>query len=305
MSLRTAKEHAQEAYSYLMRPRGSLEYEEARMLEAAQLLVSATEAQNEAKNSFVMLPFAVGHGAIFGALQLESAGELEELDLSFIDAVVNQLAIALDRHLTGRALRTSEARLAGIMSIAADAIISIDEAHRIVMCNEGAQRIFGWSQEEILGKPLDMLLPKRFRGAHRKHIPNFAAGTETARRMGDPRPGIFRLRKNGQEFPAEAAVSKLNVGGAWLFTVVLRDITERKRIEHEEEFLAEVGAIFATTLDSKKTLANVARVAMREFADFCLIEFADEQGKIRRPGGELRPGQGGNCRSVAAASTGP
>jgi PAS domain S-box-containing protein len=275
------------------------------MLEVAQPFESATQTQTEAENSFVMLPFAVGHGSIFGALQLEGAGELGEVDLFFIDAVVNQLAIALERHSTDRALRASEARLAGIISIAADAIISIDEAQRVVMYNEGAQQIFGWSRDEVLGKPLDLLLPERFRGAHLEHIPNFAAGVETARRMGDSRPGIFGLRKSGQEFPAEAAVSKLKAGGAWLFTVVLRDITERKRIEHEEEFLAEIGAIFATTLDAKKTLANVARVVMREFADFCLIEFADEQGKIRRPGGELRPGQGGNCRSVAAASTGP
>ena len=280
--LKLAKAYAQEAYSYLIRSPVDLEYEEARMLEVAQPPASAIEAQTEVENNFVMLPFAIDHGSIFGALQIQGVGELEELDLFFIDSVVSQLAIALDRHSAERALRASEARLAGIISIAADAIISIDEAYRIVMYNEGAQRIFGWSRDEVLGKSLDILLPERFRGAHRKHIPNFAAGAETARRMGDPRPGIFGLRKSGQEFPAEAAVSKLNVGGAWLFTVVLRDITERKRVEHEEEFLAEIGAIFATTLDSRKTLTNVARVAMREFADFCLIEFADEQGEIRR-----------------------
>jgi PAS domain S-box-containing protein len=280
--LQAAKAHAQEAYSYLTHSRVDLEYEEARVLEVARLPESATETQTEAKNSFVMLPFAVGHGSIFGALQIEGAGELEELDLSFIDAVVSQLAVALDRHSTDRALRASATRLAGIISIATDAIISIDEAQRVVMYNEGAQRIFGWSRDEILGKPHDILLPERFRGVHRKYIGSFATGFETARGMGDPRPGIFGLRKNGQEFPAEAAVSKLNVGGAWLFTVVLRDITERKRAEHEEEFLAEIGAIFASTLDSRMTLTNVACAAMREFADFCLIEFADEHGEIRR-----------------------
>jgi hypothetical protein len=58
-----------------------------------------------------MLPFFVGHGSVFGALQIESGRELEESDLFFIDAVVNQLAIALSRHSANRALRTSEARL--------------------------------------------------------------------------------------------------------------------------------------------------------------------------------------------------
>src|SRR5581483_6271229 len=279
--LRMAKARAQGGYSYLIHSCVDVESEEAMMLEQARLPEGATETKTELNDSFVILPFAVGHGPIFGALQIEGAGALEEPDLFFIDAVVNQLAIALDRHTSDRALRASEARLAGIISIAADAIISIDESQRVAMYNESAQRIFGWSREEVLGKPLDLLLPERFRGGHRKYIPNFAMGSETARRMGDSRLGIFGLRKNGQEFPAEAAVSKLNVDGAWLLTVVLRDITERKRIEHAEEFLAEIGAIFATTLDSRKTLANVARAAMREFADFCLIEFADDQGEIR------------------------
>lgn len=98
--------------------------------------------------------------------------------------------------------------------------------------------------------------------------------------MAERRPGILGLRKNGEEFPADAAVSKLNVGGRWLFTVVLRDITEQKRIEHEEKFLAEVGALFATSLGSRKTLANIAHVAMREFADFCVIDFTDERGEL-------------------------
>jgi diguanylate cyclase (GGDEF)-like protein len=58
-----------------------------------------------------MLPFVVGHGSIFGALQIEGGGEWEESELFFINAVVNQLAIALDRHSADRALRASEARL--------------------------------------------------------------------------------------------------------------------------------------------------------------------------------------------------
>jgi PAS domain S-box-containing protein len=165
-----------------------------------------------------MPPFAVSHSSVFGALQIEGVTEFEEPDLFFIDAVVSQLAIALDRDATDQALRTSEARLPGIISLAADAIISVDEAQRIVMYNEGAQRIFGWSRDEVLGKPHDILLPERFRRTHRKHIPNFAAEPETARRMAERRPGILGLRKNGEEFPADAAVSKLNVGGRWLFT---------------------------------------------------------------------------------------
>ena len=282
LRLRVAKNHAREAYRNLVHSRVDLEREEARTLADPSLPAGATQMQAEAKNNFVMLPFSVGEGSIFGALQLEGAWELEERDLFFIDAVVSQLSIALDRNSTDRALRASEARLAGVISLAADAIICVDEAQRIVMYNEGAQRIFGWSRDEVLGKPHDILLPERFRSAHGKPIPDFAAEAETARRMGERRPEMFGVRKNGEEFPADAAVSKLNLGGAWLFTVVLRDITEQKRIEHEEEFLAEVGALFASSLDSQQTLANVAQVAMREIADFCVIDFTDERDELRR-----------------------
>jgi PAS domain S-box-containing protein len=279
LGLRAAQVRAQELYGYLVHARVEFEREEAMSLEVSPP-AEAPEAQT--RQNFVMLPLSVGQRSVFGALQIESAGELEERDLSFVDSVVNQLAIALDRSSADRALRASEARLAGVISIAADAIICLDEAQRIVMYNEAAQRTFGWSREEVLGKPHDILVPERSRESHRRHIASFAAAAETACNVGEYRPEILGLRKNGEEFPAEVAVSKLNAGGMWLFTVVLRDITEQKRIEHEQLFLGEIGAIFATSLDSQRTLTNIARVVLREFADFCLIEFADEHGDLRR-----------------------
>lgn len=274
--LRVAQAHAQEVYGYFIHSPVAFNREETRTLE-----VPPANALEEAGQNFVILPFSVDQRAIFGALQIESARELEEQDLAFVDTVVNHLAIALDRNSSDRALRASEGRLAGIIAIAADAIICVDEAQRIVMYNEAAQRTFGWSREEILGKSHDILIPQRFRESHRKHVADFAAAAATARKMGERRPGIIGLRKNGEEFPAEAAVSKLSAEGVCLFTVVLRDITEEKRIEREQVFLGEIGAIFATSLDSQRTLTNIARAVLREFADFCLIEFAGEQGDLR------------------------
>jgi PAS domain S-box-containing protein len=278
--LQLARAHAQPAYSYLVGARVDLEHEEARTLELPGPVTGAAEPATENK-SFVLLPFAVDHSPIFGAIQVQGATELEEPDLVFLNAVVNQLAIAMNRHAADQALLASEAKLAGIVSIASDAIISVDEAQRIVMYNEGAETIFGWSRDEAVGKPVETLLPERFRQSHQHDVRSFAARAEVARKMGVGRPGVIGRRKSGEEFPADAAMSKLRVGGEWLFTVVLRDITERRRLEHEEEFLADVGAILATTLDSQKTLANIARLALRELADFCLIEFVDETGELR------------------------
>jgi len=281
-ALQVGKAHAQDAYSYLAGPPVALDRDEAPALRMPPLPATGTEASIEGARNFVMLPFAVDHRSIFGALQLQAAKELEEQDLVFISAVVNQLAIALNRHSADLALRASEARLAGIISIAADAIISVDEARRIVMYNEAAEHIFGWSRDEVLGKPLEILFPERFHRHHPQHLRDFSEGREPFDMTAGRRRTFLGVRKSGEEFPAEVAISKLSDAGAWVFTAHVRDITEQMRIEHEELFLAEVGALLSATLDSRKTLASVAQLALREFGDFCVIEFADEQGEFRR-----------------------
>jgi PAS domain S-box-containing protein len=134
------------------------------------------------------------------------------------------------------ALRLAEARAAGILSISADAIISVDEDQRITLLSDGAEKIFGYPKEEVIGQPLEMLIPNRFREVHRLHLERFAAGDEAARRMGERGAEILGIRKNGQEFPADAAISKLDVGGKRILTVALRDITEQKRVEDEHRF---------------------------------------------------------------------
>ena len=146
--------------------------------------------------------------------------------------------IAQIEDITGRkraeeALRISEAKYSGIVSISADAIISIDDDQRITIFNDGAEKIFGYSRSEAIGAPLSMLIPDRFRVAHREDVERFASRGVTARRMGDRLSTIAGVRKNGEEFPAEAAISKLHFGDKTLLTVALRDITERTRIEEE------------------------------------------------------------------------
>ncbi len=131
------------------------------------------------------------------------------------------------------ALKTSRAHLAGIIGSAMDAVITIDEEQRILIFNSAAERMFSYSANDVIGHPLETLIPKRFRKAHAKHIKNFALTNITNRRMGSLGQ-LMGLRSTGEEFYIEASISQLVSGKQKLFTVILRDITERI---HAEEAL--------------------------------------------------------------------
>ena len=180
-------------------------------------------------------------------------------------------------------LQLALARSSGILSTSADAIVSIDESQRITMFNRGAEKTFGYSRDEILGRPLEWLIPERFRALHREHVVGFAAGPGTARRMNDRGAEIIALRKNGEEFPAEASISKLDVDNQTILTVVLRDVTEHKRIDVEQRLLAEVASALATTLDYEETLRNVAWLVVGDLADICVVETVEEDGRVGLP----------------------
>ena len=146
------------------------------------------------------------------------------------DRPVHILEVNAD--ITGRksaeqGLRESQARFASIIDSAMDAIISIDETQQVVLFNTAAEQMFGCAAAEALGRPLDRFIPARLRAAHRTHVRAFGATGATSRTMGKL-ADLTALRADGQEFPIEASISQTAVGGAKLFTVIVRDITERK-----------------------------------------------------------------------------
>src|SRR4029078_1916818 len=96
--------------------------------------------------------------------------------------------------------------LAEIVEIAADAVICMDALQRVTFFNKGAEAIFGYTPEEIIGQRIETLIPERYLGNHARQVAAFGRSRVHARRMGERRE-IAGLRKNGQEFGAEAEIS--------------------------------------------------------------------------------------------------
>lgn len=161
--------------------------------------------------------------------------------------------------------------LAEIVEIAADAVICMDAFQRITFFNKGAEVIFGWTPEEIVGQRIETLIPERYRANHPRHVAEFGRSKVNARRMGERRE-IAGLRKNGEEFPAEAAISQVHQGDNVVYSVVLRDMTVRKRFEQRQQFLAETGEKLASAFGSSETLNQVSRLAVPTIADGCILE---------------------------------
>src|SRR5262249_36800003 len=140
--------------------------------------------------------------------------------------------VADDQHQSqiAASLRLSEAKLAGILASAMDAIITVDEDQRVVLFNAAAERMFRCPAAEALGEKLDRFIPERFREAHRGHIRVFSKTNVTQRAMGSV-GALYGLRSDGEEFPIEASIRQSDPGNPKLFPAIIRDISEKKRLE--------------------------------------------------------------------------
>jgi PAS domain S-box-containing protein len=149
-----------------------------------------------------------------------------------------------------------EARMMGIIRSSMEAIISIDEAQRIVLFNPMAERVFGCSANDAMGTPLSRFIPERFRAAHEKHVERFGVTGVSERPIGKQRL-LFGLRANGEEFPLEASISQIRDASGKLYTVVLRDVTERIKADDalraSREELRELSANLQNVREEEKT----------------------------------------------------
>jgi len=166
------------------------------------------------------------------------------LDDSGIAGVVLNARDITERRRAELAMLQHELRIEGVIASMAEGIVSIDETLRIVLFNPAAEQMFGRSREEVLGQPLSALIPERFRPQHEEHIRRFAATRQTNRAMG--KYGlIYGLRASGEEFPSEATISQTGASPNKLLTVILRDITERKKQEQNIARLNRIHAVLS------------------------------------------------------------
>lgn len=195
-------------------------------------------------------------GALNVVFGLRANGEEFPLDasISHLDTPDGKLFTVILRDITGR-IRAEEEhlRLAALLDSAMDGIITVNKAYSIVLYNQAAERIFGWPSEQALGQPLNKLIPERFRASHGAHIQRFSATGVSSRRMGDGTV-IVGLRASGEEFPMDASISQLDTADGKLFTVILRDVTERVRAQEERTAFAT--AVNAAREEEKTRVAR-------------------------------------------------
>lgn len=161
-------------------------------------------------------------------------------------------------------LRRSQQQLAGVINSAMDAIITVDDEQRVMLFNSAAERMLLFPAEDAIGQPLDLFIPERFRAAHKGHIESFGKTHVTRRSMGTLGP-LYGLRADGEEFPIEASISQIESDGRKLYTVILRDITERKRADEalkEQARILDLAPITIRDLKGRILLWNTGAEQM-------------------------------------------
>ncbi len=218
------------------------------LMAVAGVAINTLAAQCTAMHVFVIaavLPPAVA--AWYTGKEVE-----QMVALSLLGGMAVLLLIGVQSSQANRAMFGTRLRLRCILDTALDAIIEMDPQRRITGWNRRAETIFGWSRDEVLGRALDdTIIPLHQRDRHRDGVARFLAiGQEQVlnRRM-----EVSALRSNGQEFPAELAITRIKTGDACHFTAFVSDITERKQ---SEEALRVAAAAFDSQLGMMVTDAR-------------------------------------------------
>lgn len=204
---------------------------------------SGTDALAMVKKKGLDVPFIIVSGVIGEETAVEAmrAGAhdyLKKDNLARLSpAVERELAearVRKEHRQAEEALRLSEERYRIIAETASDAIVTIDEENAIVFANAAIEKIFGYRQDEVAGRPITMLMPERFREAHLSGVKRYVATGK--RRISWQARELVGLHKSGHEIPLEISYGDFIKDGRHFFIGIIRDITERKEAEKETEY---------------------------------------------------------------------
>jgi PAS domain S-box-containing protein len=220
---------------------------------------------------------------VIGAVEFftEDVAEPDDYLLDLMATIGHQLGLQMERTRAEQAVRQSEARKAAMLEASLDCIVSMDHRGRVVEFNAAAERTFGYSADEAVGREMaELIIPPELRGQHRAGLRRYLE-TGEAEVLGR-RLEIVGMRADGSEFPVELTITRIELDGPPLFTGFIRDISARKRREEHDRFLAEAGSLLGASLDLDETLSAVTRLAVPGVADWCAIDLLEEDGAIRR-----------------------
>jgi two-component system cell cycle sensor histidine kinase/response regulator CckA len=150
-----------------------------------------------------------------------------EISLSPIEIDTGPYICAAIRDITNR--KRTEERLRRLLDSAPDAMVITGGDGRIILVNAQTEKLFGYAREELIGQPVEVLVPERFWNRHRHDRAGYMKAPKT--RAIDEKTGLYGLRKDGTEFPAEISLSPNQTPEGTIVSSTIRDITERKRLE--------------------------------------------------------------------------
>jgi PAS domain S-box-containing protein len=207
----------------------------------------AVPAQRAGVREVLAVPVAASSGVV-AVLEFfvthERAGEPGRLER--IAKVAGELGPLVERRRAEEALRSSEGRFRAVAEAAVDAIVSADSYGRLLSWNSGAERMFGWRAEEVVGRPLTVIIPERLRGLHEEGIARVRQSGHS--KLAGSVVELVGLRRDGGEFPVELSIGAWNGPDGLAFSGVIRDITERKQAE---------AALAATNRELERTNAEL------------------------------------------------
>ena len=222
-------------------------------------------------------------GRVLGVIEFFSR-EVREPDdgaLALVETFGHQIGQYLCRRQAEEAVRESEARKTGILESALDAIITIDSRGEVVEFNAAAERIFGYTREEAVGREMaQLVVPPSLREGHRTALARAVeagGGALLGRRL-----ELTGMRTGGAEFPVELTIMRLGLDEPPAFVGYVRDTTERKRAEARVELLAEAGEDLTAALDLDSVIGALTGLCVPQLADWCLIDIVGESRRIER-----------------------